>query len=91
MVASTRYLPHVIDTTRMRSGETSGPSRPISPSSQRQTAFGFAPGSAAAFRKPCGLSTSSTGKISAISDGTATAGDPTPSRYHACVPFNMNV
>jgi hypothetical protein len=56
MVASTRYFPlTVIETTVTLSGTVSGPSRPISPSSHRQTAFGLAFGAAAALRKPCGL------------------------------------
>ncbi len=45
IVASTRYFPStVIETMVIFSGVVVGPSRPISPSSQRHVARGFAPG-----------------------------------------------
>ena len=62
----------MIDTTVIFSGIVVWPSRPDSPSSHRQTAFGFAPGSLAAFRKPCGFIQRSSCQRSASSGGAAT-------------------
>ena len=73
----------VICTTYTFSGIVVGPSRPISPSSQRQVAIGFAPGICAALRKPCGFIQSSTGKMSATSGSFRTGGPSAPSMCHA--------
>ena len=80
MVASTRYFPiTMIDTTVTFSGATSGRSRPISPSSHRQNALGFAPGIIAAFRNPCGLIHMSSCQSSPSSGREAIGSVPVPS------------
>ena len=76
IVASTRYLSiTVMDTMVTFSGFTVAPSRPISPSSQRHVATGFAPGRRAAFKNPCGVNHMSNCQRSA-SKGRAAIGSP---------------
>ena len=74
-----RYLPNVIDTTCTLSGTVVGPSRPISPSSHRHTAFGLAPGSRAALRNPCGFIQISSWPIETSSGDIGTGVPPAPS------------
>jgi hypothetical protein len=91
MVASTRYFPStVIATTVTFSGLVVGPSRPISPSSHRQVATGFAPGSIAALRKPCGFSHMSSCQSSASSGGAGMGAAPGPSTDQAYAPLMTN-
>ena len=88
MVASTRNLPStVIDTMNIFSGRTVAPSRPISPSSQRQVAWGLAPGSWAALRNPWGLIHMSSCHTSAWSGCAATGSPSSPSRCQATSPL----
>jgi hypothetical protein len=80
-----------METTVIFSGDVVAPSRPISPSSHRQTARGLAPGIIAALRKPWGVSHMSSCHRSASSGRAATAGLPGPSMCHPTVPFTTNV